>query len=199
MDGILTNVVDVQQLEFVKGWIAGPICFSHNVENACEHLQLECPIYDIRVVTLENDLGGGSTMHHGMLYANDSASWFNNLELLWHATCATYDIATACGCAPSCRTHPWCLMWVQAVIMLRVTCLLTCVFDIDLLLLTKQLSIPIADVEGLSNIRDPKYVNHAYIKGWLLPGGHGVGGTPRHSAIPYMPRQFVLYEVQYTR
>ncbi len=60
-------------------------------------------IYNICIVTLENDLGEGSMVHHAILYTNskqlltvnaDIASQFNNLELLWHAT---YDIVTACG------------------------------------------------------------------------------------------------------
>ncbi|KAK0453959.1 hypothetical protein EV421DRAFT_1767517 [Armillaria borealis] len=99
----------------------------------------ECPICDIRVVTLENNLGKGGAVHHGMLCVVDAdgASRFDDLEFLWRTM---YDIATdwcrgggcrelctSCqnghgsgGCTPWCQTCLRYLMQFQAVLTLRI-------------------------------------------------------------------------------
>ncbi|KAK0444496.1 hypothetical protein EV421DRAFT_1801321 [Armillaria borealis] len=91
----------------------------------------ECPICDICVVTLENNLGKGGAVHHGMLCVVDAdgASWFDDLEFLWRAT---YDIATdwcrgggrwkSCTscCTPWCQMCPRYSMRFQAVLVLCI-------------------------------------------------------------------------------
>ncbi|KAF9024629.1 glycosyltransferase family 2 protein, partial [Hymenopellis radicata] len=156
-------------------------------------LAAKYPTCDIRVVTLEKNLGKGGAVRHGMLYSSgermlmvdaDGASRFNDLELLWTAM---DDIAPnkGAGVVVGSRAH---LVKTEAVVkrsfirnvlmyglhtILRIVgvghirdtqCgfklfsraaaqqifplqhLATWIFDVELLLLAKQLRIPVAEV-----------------------------------------------------
>ncbi|KAH8833163.1 glycosyltransferase family 2 protein [Flagelloscypha sp. PMI_526] len=156
-------------------------------------LAAKYPKADIRVVTLEKNLGKGGAVRHGMLYASgerllmvdaDGASKFSDLDALWDAM---DEIApnNGAGFVVGSRAH---LVKTEAVVkrsllrnilmygfhtILRILgvgyirdtqCgfklfsrsaarqifpaqhLSTWIFDVELLLLAKQLSIPVAEV-----------------------------------------------------
>ncbi|KAF8871640.1 glycosyltransferase family 2 protein [Mucidula mucida] len=156
-------------------------------------LAAKYPTCDIRIVTLEKNLGKGGAVRHGMLYSSgerllmvdaDGASRFNDLELLWTAM---DEIAPnkGAGVVVGSRAH---LVKTEAVVkrsfirnvlmyglhtILRIVgvghirdtqCgfklfsraaaqqifplqhLSTWIFDVELLLLAKQLRIPVAEV-----------------------------------------------------
>ncbi|THV02545.1 glycosyltransferase family 2 protein [Dendrothele bispora CBS 962.96] len=156
-------------------------------------LAAKYPKSDIRVVTLEKNLGKGGAVRHGMLYGGgerllmvdaDGASRFNDLELLWDAMDKIAPNKGA-GVVVGSRAH---LVKTEAVVkrsllrnilmyglhtILRIVgvghirdtqCgfklfsrsaaqqifpaqhLPTWIFDVELLLLAKQLRIPVAEV-----------------------------------------------------
>jgi len=166
---------------------------SDGTSAAALKLAAKYPKCDIRVVTLEKNLGKGGAVRHGMLFAGgerllmvdaDGASRFVDLELLWDAMDKIAP-GNGAGVAVGSRAH---LVKTEAVVkrsllrnilmyglhtILRIVgvghirdtqCgfklfsraaaqqifpaqhLPTWIFDVELLLLAKQLGIPVAEV-----------------------------------------------------
>ncbi|KAF7370429.1 Glycosyltransferase family 2 protein [Mycena sanguinolenta] len=166
---------------------------SDDTSAAALKLTAKYPKCDIRVVTLEKNLGKGGAVRHGMLFGGgerllmvdaDDASRFTDLELLWEAM-DTIAPNRGAGVVVGSRAH---LVKTEAVVkrsllrnilmyglhtILRIVgvghirdtqCgfklfsraaaqqifpaqhLSTWIFDVELLLLAKQLRIPVAEV-----------------------------------------------------
>ncbi|KAJ6520843.1 nucleotide-diphospho-sugar transferase [Mycena capillaripes] len=121
-------------------------------------LAAKFPKCDIRVVTLEKNLGKGGAVRHGMLFGGGERLLMplRDLELLWEAMDKIAPDNGA-GVVVGSRAH---LVKTEAVVkrsllrnilmyglhtILRIH-LPTWIFDVELLLLAKQLRIPVAEV-----------------------------------------------------